>query len=213
MFLYIHDTKLKRCVKIYDSIEKEELHEQLSPKWGKRMPQSVQIETSSEMRGHELHLSTGGTASGTHSPVILVIQTIKHQTVRDHASTVPEPNRYPESSAVVFSFLGILRHSDAAMATSDPANASISRRAYFYALPYPLPPSTPVPYSLGLPSKNPLDLPEKPLEPTHTLVLTSTRKQFVDIRVYKPIRSGQPELPNEGGPRERYVALEIFTVG
>lgn len=93
------------------------------------------------------------------------------------------------------------------MATADPGNASVSRRAYFYALPYPLPPSTPVPYSLGLPSRNPLNLPETPLEPTHTLVLTSARKQFVDIRVFKPILPEHPELPNAGGPRERYVGL------
>ena len=83
------------------------------------------------------------------------------------------------------------------------SNASISRRDYFYPLPHPLPPGTPVPYSLGLPSTNPLGLPEKPVEPTHTLVLTSTRKEFVDVRVFKEVWADDKEKPNEGGPRER----------
>ncbi|KAF1974757.1 hypothetical protein BU23DRAFT_531126 [Bimuria novae-zelandiae CBS 107.79] len=89
------------------------------------------------------------------------------------------------------------------MTTTDPANTSISRRDYFYPLPHPLVPGTPVPYSLGLPTTNPLNLPEKPVEPTHTLVLTSSRKQFVDVRVFRPILPLDPELPNEGGPRAR----------
>ena len=91
------------------------------------------------------------------------------------------------------------------MSTTDPSNASISRRAYFYPLPHPLPYSTPVPYTFGLPETNPLNLPATPMEPTHTLVLTSTRKAFVDIRIFKPTHPDEPELPNEGGPRERYV--------
>ncbi|KAJ4305516.1 hypothetical protein N0V90_001047 [Kalmusia sp. IMI 367209] len=83
-----------------------------------------------------------------------------------------------------------------------PSNASISRREYLYPLPHPLPPGTPVPYSTGLPAVNPLNLPPHPVEPTHTLVLTSTRKQFVDIRVFKPILPEDPELPNEGAPED-----------
>ena len=94
-------------------------------------------------------------------------------------------------------------HLQTTMTSPDPANASISRRTYFYPLPWPLPPGTPVPYSLGLPNNNSLSLPETPFEPTHTLVLTSTRKQFVDIRVYKPILPEDPETPNEGGTRIR----------
>lgn len=89
------------------------------------------------------------------------------------------------------------------MAESSPSNASISRRDFFYPLPYPLPPNTPIPYAINLPARNPLRLLEKPLEPTHTLVLTSTRKQFVDVRIFKRLRVEEPELPNEGGPRER----------
>jgi hypothetical protein len=89
---------------------------------------------------------------------------------------------------------------------SSPANASISHRLYFYPLPHPLPPGTPIPYTPGLPTQNPLDLPETPVEPTSSLVLTSTTKQFVDIRVFKPILEEDPELPNEGGPRARRVS-------
>ncbi|KAJ4350131.1 uncharacterized protein N0V89_008752 [Didymosphaeria variabile] len=85
----------------------------------------------------------------------------------------------------------------------NPTNASISHRTYFYPLPHPLPPGTPIPYSPGLPNQNPLNLPETPVEPTSSLVLTSTTKQFVDIRVFKPVMREDPELPNEGGPRVR----------
>ncbi|KAK7192789.1 hypothetical protein DPSP01_011212 [Paraphaeosphaeria sporulosa] len=88
-------------------------------------------------------------------------------------------------------------------ADPNPANASISHRTYFYPLPHPLPPGTPIPYSAGLPSQNPLDLPATPVEPTSSLVLTSTTKQFIDVRVFKPILEEDPELPNEGGPRAR----------
>ncbi|KAL5399619.1 hypothetical protein PMIN04_001412 [Paraphaeosphaeria minitans] len=88
-------------------------------------------------------------------------------------------------------------------ADPNPTNASISHRTYFYPMPYPLPPGTPIPYSPGLPSRNTLDLPATPVEPTSSLVLTSTTKQFVDIRVVKPILKEDPELPNEGGPRAR----------
>jgi len=62
-----------------------------------------------------------------------------------------------------------------------------------------------VPYTPGLPDRNPLDYPAQPFEPTSTLVLTSPAKTFVDVRVLKPVGKGEDgsELPNEGGPRER----------
>jgi hypothetical protein len=69
----------------------------------------------------------------------------------------------------------------------DPAkSANISIRTYIYLLPYPLPPNTPVPYSIHLPSQNPLNLPTTLFEPTSTLVLTSPRNTFVDLRFLKP---------------------------
>lgn len=81
--------------------------------------------------------------------------------------------------------------------------ASISIRDYIYYLPYPLPAGTPVPYTPGLPSKNPLNGPPQPLEPTSTLVLTSPSKSFVDLRIFKPIAPADAPLPNDGGHRER----------
>lgn len=64
--------------------------------------------------------------------------------------------------------------------------ANISVREYIYFLPYPLPPDTPVPYTTGLPSHNPLGLPTICFEPTSTLVLTSPNNTFVDLRLLKP---------------------------
>ncbi|KAH7077539.1 hypothetical protein BKA63DRAFT_267492 [Paraphoma chrysanthemicola] len=80
--------------------------------------------------------------------------------------------------------------------------ANISIREYIYFLPYPLPPHTPVPYSIHLPAKNPLNLPPHQFEPTSTLVLTSPLNTFVDIRLFKPTQPGQSALPNEA-ERER----------
>ncbi|KAL6711184.1 hypothetical protein ACN47E_005715 [Coniothyrium glycines] len=80
-----------------------------------------------------------------------------------------------------------------------PAEPNISIREYIYFLPYPLPPGTPVPYSTGLPSHNPLNLPPHQFEPTSTLVLTTPLKTFLDIRLYKlPSPSFAPSLPNTG---------------
>lgn len=90
-----------------------------------------------------------------------------------------------------------------AAAAADPHNASISIRSYIYFLPYPMPPDTPIPYTPGLPSRNPLNYPPTPFEPTHTLVLTSSSKSFVDIRILRPLTPHEPELPNNGGPRAR----------
>jgi hypothetical protein len=71
--------------------------------------------------------------------------------------------------------------------SADPAkSANISIRTYIYFLPYPLPPNTPVPYSIHLPAKNPLNLPPTLFEPTSTLVLTSPCNTFVDLRFLKP---------------------------
>ena len=83
------------------------------------------------------------------------------------------------------------------------AKANISVREYIYFLPYPLPPGTPVPYSTGLPHNNPLNLPSHQFEPTSTLVLTSPKCKFVDIRFFKPLQEGdETALPNKG-ERER----------
>jgi hypothetical protein len=71
--------------------------------------------------------------------------------------------------------------------TPDPSkSANISIRKYIYLLPYPLPPKIHVPYSIHLPTKNPLDLPTVLFEPTSTLVLTSPRNTFIDLRFLKP---------------------------
>ncbi|KAF2761239.1 hypothetical protein EJ05DRAFT_497789 [Pseudovirgaria hyperparasitica] len=40
-------------------------------------------------------------------------------------------------------------------------------------------------------------------EPTHTLVLTSLRHQFIDIRIFKATEKDEPYLPNEGSPMSR----------
>ncbi|CAI6340378.1 unnamed protein product [Periconia digitata] len=85
----------------------------------------------------------------------------------------------------------------------DPREASISIRDYIYFLPYPIPDGIPIPYTIHLPDKNELELNPLPFEPTHTLVLTSINKTFVDLRIFRPIRQGDPPLPNTGGPLER----------
>ncbi|KAJ4382378.1 hypothetical protein N0V86_002713 [Didymella sp. IMI 355093] len=76
--------------------------------------------------------------------------------------------------------------------------ANISIREYIYFLPHPLPPKTPIPYTPGLPSINPLELSSTPLEPTSTLVLTTPRKAFVDLRYLKPTSPSESALPNHG---------------
>ena len=76
--------------------------------------------------------------------------------------------------------------------------ANISVREYIYFLPYPLPPNTPVPYSIHLPDHNPLNLRLNPAEPTFVLVLTSPRGTFVDLRLFKPARTGDTALANKG---------------
>ncbi|CAE7216552.1 hypothetical protein PTNB85_06651 [Pyrenophora teres f. teres] len=80
---------------------------------------------------------------------------------------------------------------------------NISKREYIYFLPYPLPPDTEIPYSIHLPQKNPLNLPSRQLEPTSTLVLTSPKRTFVDIRIYKPftMSNALKPLPNVGEPQ------------
>jgi hypothetical protein len=67
-------------------------------------------------------------------------------------------------------------------------DANISVRKYIYFMPWPLPDNTTVPYSTNIPTKNPLG-PAKPSEPTSTLVLTSPRSTFVDLRFLKPLDS------------------------
>ncbi|KAF2687344.1 hypothetical protein K458DRAFT_485570 [Lentithecium fluviatile CBS 122367] len=94
-----------------------------------------------------------------------------------------------------------------------PKGASISIREYIYFLPYPLPTGTPVPYTTGLPDRNPLNYPAKAVEPTSTLVLTSPGRRFVDVRILKPKKAygkegeeqgrAKLELPNDGGGKER----------
>ncbi|KAH0542852.1 hypothetical protein FGG08_002807 [Glutinoglossum americanum] len=46
-------------------------------------------------------------------------------------------------------------------------------------------------------------LPNEAIEPTSTLVLTSRNQHFVDLRIFKPLVPGEPDLPNEGGPLRR----------
>jgi hypothetical protein len=46
-------------------------------------------------------------------------------------------------------------------------------------------------------------LPDKAIEPTSTLVLTSRNQHFVDLRILKPLEPSEPDLPNEGGPFTR----------
>lgn len=91
--------------------------------------------------------------------------------------------------------------SPTASATASPSAANISIREYIYFTPHPLPPGTPIPYSIGLPRRNPLNLPETCFEPTSTLVLTSPNNTFVDIRLFKPIHpSSTDDLPNKSEP-------------
>jgi hypothetical protein len=87
------------------------------------------------------------------------------------------------------------------LSTSYPtSNASISVRDYIYVLPHPLPEGTPVPYTPGLPERNPLNYPTQTSEPTSTLVLTSPARTFVDVRVLK---GPGEELLSEGDPQDR----------
>lgn len=76
--------------------------------------------------------------------------------------------------------------------------ANISIREYIYFLPHPIPAQTPIPYTPGLPTTNPLNLPPTPFEPTSTLVLTSPGKTFVDLRYLRPVKAGEAVLPNTG---------------
>ncbi|EDU51467.1 hypothetical protein PtrSN002B_000605 [Pyrenophora tritici-repentis] len=86
---------------------------------------------------------------------------------------------------------------------ADGNEPNISKREYIYFLPYPLPPDTEIPYSIHLPQKNPLNLPSHQFEPTSTLVLTSPKRIFVDIRIYKPftMNNALEPLPNVGEPQ------------
>jgi hypothetical protein len=90
--------------------------------------------------------------------------------------------------------------SGSAISPPQASEANISVREYIYFLPYPLPPHTPIPYSIHLPAKNPLHLPTTQFEPTSTLVLTSPGHVFVDLRFYKPLKPGQTPLPNTAEP-------------
>jgi hypothetical protein len=67
-------------------------------------------------------------------------------------------------------------------------DANISVRKYIYILPWPLPDNTLIPFSTNIPTPNPLG-PGTPSEPTSTLVLTSPRSTFVDLRFFKPLES------------------------
>ncbi|KAH7139532.1 hypothetical protein B0J11DRAFT_46313 [Dendryphion nanum] len=93
------------------------------------------------------------------------------------------------------------------MATSStpaPSSASISIRKYIYIVgPFPLPPGIPIPYTSQLHISNPLQNTYPPSEPTSTLVLTSPKSTFVDIRILKPLSTTDADLPNTGGPRFR----------
>ncbi|KAF2197349.1 hypothetical protein GQ43DRAFT_444331 [Delitschia confertaspora ATCC 74209] len=91
-------------------------------------------------------------------------------------------------------------HDDYSTFNTSPSNvnnASISVRDYILYLPYPMPRDGPVPYSTHIPS-DPLDY-GSPGEPTSTLVLTSPRNTFVDLRILKTVPNTGPQTPN-GGP-------------
>ncbi|KAH7088074.1 hypothetical protein FB567DRAFT_523635 [Paraphoma chrysanthemicola] len=105
--------------------------------------------------------------------------------------TPPSPSSMSTTSA-----------SNTTMPAPPHGTANISVREYIYFLPYPLPPHTPVPYSIHLPAKNPLNLPPHQFEPTSTLVLTSPLNTFVDIRLFKPTQPGHSALPTKS-ERER----------
>ncbi|GAM84096.1 hypothetical protein ANO11243_020880 [Dothideomycetidae sp. 11243] len=44
-------------------------------------------------------------------------------------------------------------------------------------------------------------VPDEPSEPTSTLVLTSPKRRFVDIRIKNAASDDEPTLPNEGAKR------------
>ncbi|KAF2462579.1 uncharacterized protein BDR25DRAFT_127596 [Lindgomyces ingoldianus] len=82
-------------------------------------------------------------------------------------------------------------------------SASISIRTYIAFLPHPLPQDTPIPYTPSLHITNPLNIP-LPSEPTSTLVLTTPRSTYLDIRILKPLTPTDNEpLPTRGGPTYR----------
>lgn len=110
-----------------------------------------------------------------------------------HSSTAPTTDTYVTVTAANNNAIPVLQ---------DGNEPNISKREYIYFLPYPLPPGTEIPYSIHLPKKNPLDLPSHQFEPTVTLVLTSPKRTFVDIRIYKPLSTSDMHspLPNRGEP-------------
>lgn len=148
--------------------------------------------------------------------------TIKETTGPEPANTSQPDDKIPSSassssSSIIYtplspSSMSSTSASNAGPATTGPVTtgrptqpvgvANISIREYIYFLPYPLPPNTPVPYSIHLPGQNPLNYPPHQFEPTSTLVLTSPCNTFIDVRLYKPMRPGESALPNKG-ERER----------
>lgn len=73
------------------------------------------------------------------------------------------------------------------------ANGSISWREYIRWVSSPGPRIHSLPFILTY-----LKFPDAASEPTSTLVLTSPSRLYVDIRIFKPTKRGEPELPNEG---------------
>lgn len=118
---------------------------------------------------------------------------IKNISLPTHSSTAPAPDTYVTVTAANNNAIPVLQ---------DGNEPNISKREYIYFLPYPLPPGTEIPYSIHLPKKNPLNLPSHQFEPTVTLVLTSPKRTFVDIRIYKPLTASDMHipLPNRGEP-------------
>jgi hypothetical protein len=120
----------------------------------------------------------------------MVLQATTTTAVQPHISAIEDAHS-DSDNATIYTPSSTTSMSSSAFTskniTPDPSNsANISIRKYIYLLPYPLAPKTRVPYSIHLPAKNPLDLPTVLFEPTSTLVLTSPRNTFIDLRFLKP---------------------------
>jgi hypothetical protein len=113
------------------------------------------------------------------------------KTTTSSASALATDSHSDSDSAIIYTPTSTASMASSSLTTNitpDPSkSANISVRKYIYLLPYPLPPKTPVPYSIHLPAKNPLNLPPTLFEPTTTLVLTSPLNTFVDLRFFKPL--------------------------
>jgi hypothetical protein len=130
------------------------------------------------------------------SPFIIKTQSLDpamalQKTTTSSAPALATDSHSDSDSAIIYTPTSTASMASSSLTTNitpDPSkSANISVRKYIYLLPYPLLPKTPVPYSIHLPAKNPLNLPPTLFEPTTTLVLTSPLNTFVDLRFFKPL--------------------------